>query len=428
MKEKELREIPKEEQPYELPEGWKWVQGISVFKPMESTSPSNKTFRYIDIDSIDNEKREVRQSKTMETEHAPSRAKRKLHMGDTIFSLVRPYLNNIAYIDDGLSDCIASTGFFVCTPKGDIDSKYTYWMMVNPEVVAGLTTLMKGDNSPSIRAKDIYSYLFPLPPIDEQRRIVACIERLFAHLDAAEQKVRQVREASTRRQQSLLHQAFHGELTKKWREAHGTTPLKEIPDIPQEEQPYKLPKGWQWGRMSDVVSEEKEKTDNFLDYNYYVGLEDMDKDGGVIHYSNVGKIKSMKSIFHKGQILYGKLRPYLNKHGVAESEGICSTDIIVLGTKKNSVPYFVNYYLGVPEFISYAVNHSKGTNLPRLSPKVFMKIHFPIPPLAEQHEIVRCLDGLMTHERRIASACDTALRQIEALRTTILARAFRGKH
>lgn len=424
MKEKELREIPKEEQPYELPEGWKWVQGISVFKPMESTSPSNKTFRYIDIDSIDNEKREVRQSKIMETEHAPSRAKRKLHTGDTIFSLVRPYLNNIAYIDDGLSDCIASTGFFVCTPKGDIDSKYTYWMMVNPEVVAGLTTLMKGDNSPSIRAKDIYSYLFPLPPIDEQRRIVACIERLFAHLDAAEQKVRQVREASTRRQQSLLHQAIHGELTKKWREAHGITKER-----------------WRTVKLSEVCDRITDGTHHSPPNTahgdvMYVTAKNIKEDGidltDITYVSHEVHDEIYKRCdVKKGDVLYikdGATAGIATINDLDEPFSLLSSVALLRPDKKKLLAGYLKYTLNDPYLKRKILTSVAGNAITRLTLKKIKEIPISICDIAEQHEIVRCLDGLMTHERRIASACGTALRQIEALRTTILARAFRGKH
>lgn len=116
--------VPAEEQPYEVPENWVWVYGKNIFMPMESRKPDGEDFYYIDIDAIDNKNQVVTEAKKIKTAQAPSRASRKLHTGDTVFSLVRPYLKNIAYIDVQLSDCIASTGFFVCTPNAALNDKY----------------------------------------------------------------------------------------------------------------------------------------------------------------------------------------------------------------------------------------------------------------------------------------------------------------
>ena len=112
----EVAEIPVEEQPYPLPEGWKWERGNSLWKPQETEKPTGEFFYYIDIDAVDNKQQKVISPKKIPLSQAPSRASRKLHEGDTIFSLVRPYLRNIAYIDEDISSCIASTGFYICSP------------------------------------------------------------------------------------------------------------------------------------------------------------------------------------------------------------------------------------------------------------------------------------------------------------------------
>lgn len=109
--------VPVEEQPYSIPENWCWEYGASIFMPMETQKPIGEIFRYIDIDSIDNKQQVVSEPKAMPVIKAPSRASRKLHNGDTIFSMVRPYLKNIAYIDETISDSIASTGFYILHTK-----------------------------------------------------------------------------------------------------------------------------------------------------------------------------------------------------------------------------------------------------------------------------------------------------------------------
>ena len=177
--------VPVEEQPYKIPDNWCWTYGSMVLEAMETQKPIGDAFDYIDIDAIDNQKQMVNNPKRLSVSEAPSRASRKLHAGDTVFSLVRPYLKNIAYIDDSLAHCIASTGFFVCTPKEFLNSRYLYQLMVSSYMVDGLNQYMKGDNSPSIRKDDIERFPFPLPPLSEQQRIVDRIESLFAKLDEA---------------------------------------------------------------------------------------------------------------------------------------------------------------------------------------------------------------------------------------------------
>ena len=115
---------------------------------------------------------------------APSRASRGLKEGDVLFSIVRPYLENIALISSEHKDCIASTGFFVCRPSNLATSKFVYLLMTTPYVVSGLNAFMKGDNSPSIRKKDILNFKFPLPPLAEQNAIVSKADELFSILDA----------------------------------------------------------------------------------------------------------------------------------------------------------------------------------------------------------------------------------------------------
>ena len=215
----EIIEIPAEEAPYALPDDWKWVRGLDIFEPMKSKKPSGEYFYYIDIDSIDNKRQMVSSPKKLRVSEAPSRANRELHCGDTVFSLVRPYLKNIAYIDESLASAIASTGFFVCTPnKNLLNPKYNYYLMISNYVVDGLNSFMKGDNSPSIRNNDIEKFCFPLPPLETQKRIVDRIESLFAKLDEAKEKAQTALDTFELRKSAILHKAFTGELTAQWRE------------------------------------------------------------------------------------------------------------------------------------------------------------------------------------------------------------------
>ena len=165
-----------------LPPNWIWAKGANIFAPMKSTKPKNNEFQYIDIDSIDNRRQTISEIKTIKTANAPSRASRYTQKNDVVFSMVRPYLRNIAKVTN--DNCIASTGFYVCSSIPQIlNHDYCYYLMISDNVVNGLNQFMKGDNSPSINKGHIDEWLFPLPPFAEQQRIVQKIEELFSVLD-----------------------------------------------------------------------------------------------------------------------------------------------------------------------------------------------------------------------------------------------------
>lgn len=165
----------------QLPDSWCWVNGIDIFEPMKSIQPHGDTFKYIDIDAIDNKRNIITSIKVLASQNAPSRASRYTEKGNILFSMVRPYLRNIAMVPE--NNCIASTGFYVCREKEFLLSHYCLFMMLSDYVVNGLNAFMKGDNSPSINKSHIESFKFPLPPYKEQLRIVAKIEELFGILD-----------------------------------------------------------------------------------------------------------------------------------------------------------------------------------------------------------------------------------------------------
>lgn len=169
--------------PFEIPDTWAWVRGRFAFLPMESTKPKDETFTYIDVAAVNNKTNLIDGAKLLLSSEAPSRATRKLHLNDILFSLVRPYLKNIAMVSKEYSEAIASTGFYVITPSIGINPNYLFLLMLSPYVVDGLNQYMKGDNSPSINNADIEDYLYPLPPLEEQSRIVEKVNQLFQSLN-----------------------------------------------------------------------------------------------------------------------------------------------------------------------------------------------------------------------------------------------------
>ena len=175
-----------DEIPFELPDSWAWCRGYTCFEGMESTRPQGDYFDYIDIDAIDNQFHKIKEAKHLLVSDAPSRASRAVKDGSVLFSLVRPYLENIAMVDREHSHCIASTGFYVCNSNGVLLPEFMFFMMISGYVVEGLNQYMKGDNSPSINKDNIEGWLYPVPPISEQRAICKKLHTYFTRINDIE--------------------------------------------------------------------------------------------------------------------------------------------------------------------------------------------------------------------------------------------------
>ena len=165
--------------PFELPEGWAWARLKTLCLPQEKRLPSGERFNYIDIGSIDNSKNIIRANE-IDTIDAPSRASRCVHDGSVVFSMVRPYLRNIAQVPASMKNSIASTGFYIASrASDDLDDHFLFQLMLSDYAVRSINTHMKGDNSPSVRKEDMDALLLPVPPLAEQRHIVNKIEEAF---------------------------------------------------------------------------------------------------------------------------------------------------------------------------------------------------------------------------------------------------------
>lgn len=199
-----------EQVPFEVPQGWVWTTGNDIFMPLKSCIPQGDVFMYVDIDAIDNKRYIITNPKRIPTKHAPSRATRYIQAGDTLFSMVRPYLRNIACVPQ--NGWIASTGFYVCSPTKLITQEYCYYLMLSDYVVNGLNQFMKGDNSPSINNGHITSWLYPVPPLEEQSRIVEEIEHWFTLVDLIEQGKANLDNTIQKAKNKILDLAIHGRL------------------------------------------------------------------------------------------------------------------------------------------------------------------------------------------------------------------------
>ncbi len=178
-KSKSSEAIKEEEKHFKIPSSWEWVRlGEVVYN--EGQCKPNQNFNYVDISSIDNINNKMScNMNIIDKEKAPSRARKIVKNGDVLYSMVRPYLRNICIYD--LSDevySIASTGFSVLRFFKGIN-KYLFYVLLSPYFDTYVSSKVLGTTYPAINDENFYKAIIPLPPLEEQKRIVAKIEELL---------------------------------------------------------------------------------------------------------------------------------------------------------------------------------------------------------------------------------------------------------
>ena len=181
-KEKPLPEIAEDEIPFDIPESWKWVRIGALTYNWGQKTPDSR-FCYIDVGSVNNTSHTLNKENTVvEAKDASSRAKKIVKKGDVIFATIRPYLKNICIIDKKFPcEPIASTAFAVMHCPEGLLNKYLYYYLLSPTFMrfANARDKAKGVAYPAIGEKDFFNGIIALPPVAEQKRIVAKLEEIL---------------------------------------------------------------------------------------------------------------------------------------------------------------------------------------------------------------------------------------------------------
>ena len=166
--------------PFELPENWCWTRLRSIVYNHGQKIP-DKTFSYIDIGTLDNINHKLNNiDNILESGKAPSRARKIVKYNDILYATVRPYLHNICIIDrDFLYEPIASTGFAVLSCLTGIYNRYLFIMLLSTFFDDYVKNHSQGVSYPAINDTYLYNALIPLPPKEEQKRIVSQIQQLL---------------------------------------------------------------------------------------------------------------------------------------------------------------------------------------------------------------------------------------------------------
>ena len=292
----------------------------------------------------------------------PSRANMEFEKNDIIFAKMKD-TEKVFLIDEDSSGNIYSTGFAGLRIKdlSKIHPKYVfYWLRSN------LFQLEKnkkctGATQKAISNSNIKKIPFPLASLEYQKKAITQLDEINKLIDYRKKSIN----FCDKYIRSIFNQYF-GNLEKN-------------------------EKNWPIGTLNDVVSFETNSItpDKFDLDMIYVGLEHIE--GGKGSFNNLEtvsnhNIKSTKYMFNENMVLYGKLRPYLNKVALPYFNGVCSTDIIPLLPNSNSNKYYIKYLLSNDYYVRLATEKSSGANLPRISPKNLKKFEVPIPPIELQNQ------------------------------------------
>ena len=181
--------------------------------------------------------------------------------------------------------------------------------------------------------------------------------------------------------------------------------------------------------MGTVTTASTQKGDPLAEPNTpYIGLEHIERDLGIINgRGTAAEVRSTKSVFRKGDLLYGKLRPYLNKVWVAQFDGMCSTDILVYPKTDAVENAFLKYRFMTRDFVSYASENSNGVNLPRVNAKALARFPIWFPPLPEQQRIVAEIEKQFTRMEAGVAALRRVRANLKRYRAAVLKAACEGR-
>lgn len=384
------------EAPYELPEGWKWVKQNEVCKLTDGEKLSGIEYPYLEVKYLRGTKEKVFQSS-----------------GKFVIKGTKVIL--VDGENSGEVFSVPEDGFMGSTFKAlsiqNVNEKYLQLFITTKKDL--YRNNKKGSAIPHLNKELFFNMPFPLPPTqDEQQRIVNRIESMFAKLDEAKEKAQNVVDGFETRKAAILHKAFTGDLTAKWRKENGVSD-----------------DSWVEKRFDEVADIKSNLVDvaEFQDFPHIAPDNIEKKTGVLLEYHTVAedKVKSGKHRFYAGQILYSKIRPYLSKVVVVDFDGVCSADMYPIEAKGNT--RFLWYQMLSNEFLDKASNSGSRSVLPKINQKELSVIPMQICSLPEQVEIVRILDIIIEKENKAKQAAEVVLEQIDLLKKSILARAFRGE-
>ena len=395
--------VPDWEWPYKLPENWCWTYQKAVCSLSTGEKRIGNDYPYWEV---------------------------KCLRGITLPQIVSsgnfvPVFSKVILVDgenSGEVFTIFTSGYMGSTFKmlqisAVVFSKYLeLFILSNKDVYRNRKT---GSAIPHLNKELFFSTPFPLSPLAEQQRIIDRIESLFAKLDEAKEKAQAVVDSFETRKAAILHKAFTGELTAKWREEHGvgmeSWEVRTLDSVcssifdGDHMPPPKAESGIPFLVISNVNTGHLTfENTRFVPQEYYDTLSDTRKPQlGDVLYTLVGSFGI--------PVVVNSKRPFCFQRHMALLRPI------------DVSPQFLWYILQTPEMYDKASSIATGTAQLTVPIKGLRAMTIPRPNIAEQVEIVRILDGFFAREQSAKEAAEAVLDQIDLMKKSILARAFRGE-
>ena len=403
--------VPVNEQPYEVPENWVWTRLININEYQgKSVNPSNNensTFELYSVPSFEKNYPDILAGADIGS------SKQAVERNDVLICKINPRINRVWIVSEYTHNILVASSEWIIVRNSVFNEKYFMWYFRSLIFREFMLSNVSGVGGSLMRAQPKYvaTYPVPLPPLDEQQRIVERIESLFEKLDQAKELVQTILDSFETRRAAILHKAFTGELTVKWREKNGVGL-----------------ESWEekrFGEAADIKS-------NLVDPKDYpsfphIAPDNIEKKTGVLlDYKTIKEdsVTSGKHRFVAGQILYSKIRPYLSKVVLVDFDGLCSADMYPIEAKGDNK--YLWYVMLSDNFLAQASSAGSRSVLPKINQKELNALTIPLPSLPEQVEIVHILDSLFEKEQRAHELSDI-IQRIETMKKSILARAFRGE-
>ena len=420
-----------DELPFDIPDSWMWVRlkNISDTYTGNSISEAEKNKKYTGLKEGFNYigTKDVSFSHEIDYENGI-----KIPFSETTFKHAFPHAILMCIEGGSAGRKIALLNKEVCFGNKlcafhpfIIPSEYIYIFLQTPYFLTIFKENLSGIIG-GVSINKIKELLVPLPPLAEQKRIVAKIEELeplIAEYDTAETALTALNTAFPEQmKKSILQQAIQGKLVEQDPNDESATVLlerikaekaalvkagkikkdKPLPPITEDEIPFDIPDSWMWVRLGDISNysspKKKISPNQITSEMWSLDLEDIEKGTGRIiekHFATDRAIQGEKVCFEKGNILYSKLRPYLLKILIAEDNGITSPELIPFNIYGDSYQPFFLWYLRSPYVDSIVNSASYGVKMPRVGTETMIQLLVPLPPLAEQKRIVAKIEELM---------------------------------
>lgn len=426
--------VPDWEWPYKLPENWCWVRLYSLAHIIsKGTTPKGgkdayveKGIRFLRIENINEDGSISHENiKHITEEMHTGFLRRSILCKDDILISIAGTLGKTGIV--GEADLPLNTNqaiSFVRLIRGNLLPQYIKMSIDNPKTQDMLISQTKVTSIPNLTLEIIGNCAIPLAPLAEQQRIVDRIESLFAKLDEAKEKAQAVVDSLETRKAAILHKAFTGELTAKWREEH---------DVGME--------SWEQCSLSDVCTVNPKKADtkdlpDELEVSFFP-MPALSEIYGEITDPQTRLLKEVRSgftNFSEGDVVFAKITPCMENGKSAvvgklvNDIGYGTTEFFVLRCSDRLYNRFLYHLVRDKLFRDKAKAVMTGAVGQQRVPKRYLETYkLNLPKFNEQREIVRILDGFFAREQSAKEAAEAVLDQIELMKKSILARAFRGE-